>query len=168
MSAPHPKVTSLLEKQLTHEFHAAQCYTALAFWCDANHWNGFATFFHKQADEEREHAKRILQHLVDRDVIPQIGALLAPRKEFDDLVECAKIAYDLERENTAGIHESYAAALKHVNYPEQVMLQWFISEQVEEEAWSDKMLTKTKRASCAGALQYLDRHIGKELSGEAS
>lgn len=166
MSTLNPVVVSLLEKQLTHEFHAAQVYTAMAYWCDVQHWGGYSRFFHKQAAEERSHAARILQHLADRDVVPQIGALAAPQKDYEDLEECAKAAYDLERENTRGIHEAYGAAVKHGDYPAQVLLHWFISEQVEEEAWSDKLVTKTKRASCAGALQYLDRHLEKELSGE--
>lgn len=166
MSAINPEVVASLEKQLTQEFDSAQTYTALAYWCDVEHWSGFSRFFHKQSGEERLHAARILQHLADRDVIPQIGAVTAPRKDYEDLEACAKAAYDLERKNTRGIHESYATALKHGDLPAQVMLHWFISEQVEEEAWSDKMLIKTERAACAGALQYLDRHLEKELSAE--
>lgn len=165
MSVPHPEVVSLLEKQLTHEFHAAQAYTALGYWCDVQHWSGYSQFFHKQAAEERTHAARILQHLADRDVVPQIGALAAPKKDYEDLEQCAQAAYDLERNNTRGIHEAYAVALKHGDFPAQVLLHWFISEQVEEEAWSDKLVAKTKRAACAGALLYLDRHLEKELSG---
>lgn len=155
-----------LEKQLAHEFQAAQAYAALGYWCDVEHWSGYSQFFHKQAVEERAHAARILQHLADRDVVPQIGALAAPKKDFEDLEECAKTAYELERANTRGIHAAYSAALAHGDLAAQVMLHWFIAEQVEEEAWSDKMLTKTRRAACSGALQYLDRHLEKELAAK--
>jgi ferritin len=58
--------------------------------------------------------------------------------------------------------------VQHGDLPAQVMLHWFINEQVEEEAWSDKLLTKSRRAACSGALQYLDRHLEKELAGDAS
>ncbi|HUG11580.1 MAG TPA: ferritin [Opitutaceae bacterium] len=168
MSAPHPEVIALLEKQLTHELHAAQSYLALAYWCDVEHWSGYSRFFLKQSGEEREHAARFLKHLADRDIVPKMGALEAPKCDYKDLEECARVVYELERANTRGIHECYAGAVQHGDLPAQVMLHWFINEQVEEEAWSDKLLTKTRRAACSGALQYLDRHLEKELAGEDS
>jgi ferritin len=134
--------------------------------CPALGW--LCAIFSPQSGEERQHATRILQHLADREVVPQIGALTAPRTNFADLIECAQAVFDLERANTRGIHAAYADALKHEDYPAQVMLHWFIAEQVEEEAWSDKMLAKTRQASCAGALQYLDHHLEKELAGPGS
>ena len=73
----------------------------------------------------------------------------------------------LERANTAGINAAYQVALKANDYATQVMLHWFISEQVEEEAWSDKMLVKVQEATCPGALQMLDHHIIKELRKKA-
>jgi len=83
------------------------------------------------------------------------------------VTEVAKWAYDLERANTAGIHAAYETALAEKDYPAQVLLHWFISEQVEEEAWSDKLLVKTREATCAGALLNLDRHLSKILKGGA-
>jgi ferritin len=80
----------------------------------------------------------------------------------------AQAAYDFERANTAGIHAAYETALAEKDYPAQVLLHWFIGEQVEEEAWSDKLLVKTREASCAGALLNLDRHLAKILNGDAA
>jgi len=165
MSTPVPAVVEALEKQLNHELHAANCYLAMAYWCSVNDWDGFAKFFHKQAGEEREHAGKVLDHLVDRGVLPRIGAFAAPRHEFPALIDVARTALALERTNTAGINAAYAVALEHKDYPAQVMLQWFISEQVEEEAWGEKMVAKVERASCGGGSFYLDHHLEKELLG---
>lgn len=165
MSVVPESVIKALQDQLTHELFAANAYLAMSYWCDVQHYGGFARFFAHQTEEEREHADKILRHLADRDVIPAIGALAAPRIDFKSLTDVARLAYDLERENTRGIHACYTAALAEKDYPAQVLLHWFIAEQVEEEAWSDKMLVKVERASCAGAMQYLDHHIEKELAG---
>ena len=78
-------------------------------------------------------------------------------------MEVAKHVYDLERANTAGIHAAYEVALRAKDYPTQVMLHWFIQEQVEEEAWSDKLVAKVQEATCSGATSSLDRNLIKEL-----
>ena len=158
-------VIEALEKQANHERFAAESYRALHYWCETRHYSGFAAFFRKQTEEELEHAGKILDFLADRDVLPTLLPIEAPLRNFANLVEVAKTAYDLERANTTGIHAVYEIALREKDYATQIMLHWFIAEQVEEETWSDKMLGKTRAAQCSGALIYLDRHIVKELSG---
>jgi ferritin len=162
------KVIAALQKQADHELLAAQSYLAMAYWCEVNHHAGFTRFFHKQAKEEQEHAGKILKHLADRNAVPTIGAIPAPAVSFKSLIEVAQAAYDFERANTAGVHAAYEAALEAKDYPAQVMLHWFIAEQVEEEAWSEKLLVKTREASCAGAILNLDRHLTKILEGDST
>lgn len=156
-------VIEALEKQANHEFTAAHDYRALAYWCEANDYSGFAKFFLEQSAEEVEHAEKIISHLLDRGAHPALLTIEAPRKDYEAIVDIAQMAYDLERANTAGIEAAYEVALAEKDYPAQVMLHWFISEQVEEEAWTAKMLGKTKTAQCSGATSWLDRHIIKEL-----
>lgn len=162
------KLITALEKQANHELLAAQAYLAMAYWCDVHHHGGFAKFFHSQTEEEQDHAGKILKHLADRDVVPTISAMAAPKVDFKQVVEVAQAAYDLERANTAGIHTAYETALMEKDYPAQVLLHWFVSEQVEEEAWSGKLLVKTREATCAGAMLNLDRHLAKTLNGDSA
>lgn len=157
------ELVTALEKQAAHELFAAQTYLSLAYWSDVHHWSGFASFFHLQVKEEREHAEKFYQFLADRDVIPTIAVIPAARNSFDNLLAVAQCVYDLERANTAGIHAAYELALRTKDYPAQVMLHWFINEQVEEEAWSEKLLAKVREANCSGGLSSLDRHLIKEL-----
>jgi ferritin len=166
MPIPSAQVIAALEKQADHELLASQNYLAMSYWCEVHHYAGFASFFKKQAGEERDHANKILKHLADRDVVPKIGAVPAPVGTFKALIEVSQAAYDFERANTAGIHAAYEVALAERDYPAQILLHWFISEQVEEEAWSDKLVVKTREAGCAGALMNLDRHLEKILNGD--
>ena len=163
-----PKLIAALNKQANQELQAAQDYLAMAYWCEVHHSSGFAKFFHQQVTEEQGHGAKILKHLADRDVVPAIGSLAAPAVSFKDLNAVAKAAYDLERANTTGIHSTYEIALAEKDYPAQVLLHQFITEQVEEEAWSDKMLVKTREAACAGALSSLDRHLSQILGTDAA
>lgn len=157
-------VTRELQRQLNHELGAAHAYTALALWCADKNLKGFARFFHKQSGEEREHAQRFMDHLVDRGVMPELHELPAPKAKFKTLLDVAKHARQMEQANTAGIHQAFEAALKAKDYPAQVALQWFVTEQVEEEAWCDEMVERVESAQAAGGVGFLDRHIERYLS----
>jgi ferritin len=161
-----PATTAALTKQANHELQSAQAYLGVAYWCDVHQFSGFAKYFHHQVEEERGHAAKLLKHLADRGDVPALSALTAPAMSFKHLTEVAQKVYDLERANTASIHATYEVTLAQKDYPAQVMLHWFINEQVEEEAWSEKLLAKTREATCVGALSSLDRHLTKILAGD--
>jgi ferritin len=160
------KVIAELNRQLNHELGAAQNYRALSNWCADQNLKGFAAFFAKQAAEELAHAEKMMSHLLDRRVLPELAALAAPKQNFKSLLEAAQQAQAMEIANTQGINAVYEAALAAKDYPAQVLLHWFISEQVEEEAWSTEMVERVQAASCAGSLSDLDRHIERLLAGD--
>ena len=159
-----PEVLAELQRQLNHELGAAHAYTALAVWCFDRNLKGFSRYFHKQSGEERAHAQRFIDHLLDRGAPPVLTAISAPVTEFDSLLTVARHARDMEQANTRGITRAYEAALIHKDYPAQVMLQWFISEQVEEEAWADEMVARTESSTTPGGIQALDRHLERYLA----
>ena len=163
----HPsKPLAQLNRQLNHELGAAHNYLALSLWCTARNLTGFASFFARQAGEEREHAEKMMDHLLDRGVTPELEALSAPQQDFPALLDVALHAQAMERANTQGINAVYEAALAAKDYPAQVLMHWFINEQVEEEAWCAEMVDRVKGASCAGSLGELDRHIERHLADE--
>lgn len=153
-----------LQRQMNHEYGAAHAYAALAHWCDEHNYKGFARFFHKQSCEERVHAQRFADHLLDRGVLPDLRELPAPKTRFPALIDVARHARAMEQANTKGIHRAYAAAVKAKDLPAQFALQWFISEQVEEEAWCDEMVDRVETAASPGGLSHLDRHIERMLA----
>jgi ferritin len=161
------KVLAELQRQLNHELAAAQAYQALSFWCAVRSLKGFAAFFAQQAGEERKHAQKIADHLLDRSVVPELAALAKPKQDFATLLKVAQQAQAMEQANTRGIHAVFEAALAAKDYPAQVLMHWFINEQVEEEAWCAELIDRVEGATCAGSLSDLDRHIVKLLaSGE--
>ena len=161
------KVVAELNRQINQELGAAHGYLALSIWCAEQNLKGFAAWFDKQVAEEHEHAKKIIAHLTDRRVSPDVGAIPAPKQKFRSLLEAARHAQEMEQANTRGIHGVYEAAVAAKDYPAQVLMHWFINEQVEEERWSTEMVERVESATCAGSLSDLDRHIERLLASDA-
>ena len=156
-------VLAELQRQLNHELSAAHSYLALSHWCELQNLKGFARFFAKQANEERAHARRFIDHLLDRGALPELTQVPAPTGRFDSLLDVARHARSMEQANTAGIHAAYEATAREKDYPAQVLLHWFINEQVEEEDWANELVDRVEAANCAGGLSDLDRHIERYL-----
>lgn len=159
-----PAVAVEIQRQLNQEWSNAHSYMALTAWCEERNYKGFAAYFRKQAGEERGHAEKLMAHLLDRGVLPELTAIPAPKVRFDFLLDAAKHAQALERANTQRIHTVYEAALTAKDYPAQLLLHWFINEQVEEEAWTDELVERTEQANCSGGITELDRHIERHLT----
>jgi ferritin len=159
------KVLSELNRQLNQELAAAHSYRALSFWCEDQNLKGFARFFGKQAGEENTHAGKIAEHMIARRALPVMGGIPAPRHEFKSLLDAAQHAQAMEQANTQGVNSVYEAALAEKDYPAQVLMHWFISEQVEEQGWAAEVVERVNEATCAGGLSDLDRHIERYLAG---
>jgi len=157
------KALAELNRQFNQEYSASHSYRALSLWCEDQNLKGFARYFARQAEEEQEHARKITAHIIDRGVLPEFGAILAPKHNFKSLLEVAQHAQAMERNNTAGINAVYEASVEAKDYPTQVLMQWFITEQVEEEGWCLEMVERVQAATCAGGLSDLDRHIERYL-----
>lgn len=158
-----PALIQALNRQANRELSTSNLFRSLGYWADAEHLSGFSAFFMAQAEEEESHAKKFYQFLTDRGAVPVIGPVDVPANSYESLVAIANLLHARERENTRFIHALYETAGAEKDYATQVFLHFFIGEQVEEESWTDKLLTKVKQSSCGGALFSLDRHISKEL-----
>lgn len=165
-SIMNKSIQKAINDQANYERYAAQCYTAMSYWCDAQDYGGFAAFLAKQAKEEIEHAEAFGKHLLERGVQPVLSVLDAPENEFESVLDIAKLAQKIEGKNSEQIKLCYELSVDVKDYQSQPLLLRFIEEQVEEEAWAGKMVTLAQRAECPGALMNLDRHIVKELVGE--
>ncbi len=160
------KTLTELNRQINYELTAAQAYLALSVWCASRSLKGFAGFFSKQAGEEREHAEKLMQHVLDRSVAPELAAIAAPKQNFKSLLEVVEQAQAMEQSNTCGINAVFEAAVAAKDYPAQVLMHWFINEQVEEEAWAAELVDRVQAATCAGSLLDLDRHVEKLLADD--
>jgi ferritin len=162
------KVVEELNRQFNQELGASHNYRALSAWCELQNLKGFARYFAKQAGEELEHAHKIIAHMIDRNLTPEFASLPAPKQEFRSLLDVAHHAQSMEHANTEGINAVYEAAVTGKDYPAQVLMQWFINEQVEEEDWATEMVERVENATCAGGMSDLDRHIERYLAKEVT
>jgi ferritin len=158
------KTLTELNRQFNYELSAAHAYLGLSLWCGNRNLKGFAGFFAKQAGEEREHAGKMIKHVQDRGAAPELAAIAAPKLDFKSLLQVVEQAQAMEQSNTKGINAVFEAAVADKDYPAQVLMHWFINEQVEEEAWAAEIVERVQAATCAGSLLDLDRHVEKLLA----
>lgn len=131
--------------QLKHEFEAANIYLAMAAYCKSEDLDGFANFFTVQAEEERFHAMKIfnfIDEIGERIIVSGFGD---PNNSYDSLEEVFAAALKHEQKVTGQINNLMSIALEEKHYPSVSLLNWFIDEQVEEEAMFSGLIAKIKR-----------------------
>jgi len=161
------EVEVVLNKQVEKEFDAEMTYLGLAIHFDKNLFKGFAAWFYKQAAEERTHAMKIVQYMLDRGGNPVVPAIAAPKVSYGSPLEGFKAALAHERANTQGIYDCLATAQKANDPATAEMLQWFVKEQVEEEQWAEEysQMIEWVQGSIGGMYQF-DHRVGKAAKGE--
>jgi len=155
------KVRELINDQIAHEFYAAYLYLAMAAHFEEQNYDGFAGWMRMQAKEEVGHAMRLFDYLVERGESVELKRIDQPPREFGSPAEAFRAALEHERKVTGLINGIYEAATAADDYATQIMLQWFIEEQVEEE---DSTGTAVHQLEMAGdnnaALMFLDNKFG--------
>jgi ferritin len=156
------KIQKGINDQIKAEFDSFYIYLAMAAYCEALNFKGFASWFRKQAEEEKGHAFRLYDYLVDRGGRVMLRGLDTPQAEFQSMQDCFQQTLDHERYVTNRINQIYEMAVDEKDFATQEMLNWFVKEQVEEEAAATEILERIKMVEGrAGSLIYLDRHAGK-------
>lgn len=156
-----PRVRKLINEQIKHEFHAAYLYLAMAAHFETDGYEGFAKWFRMQAREESGHAMRLFEYLVERGEEIELTQIDQPPKRFGTPQEAFRAALEHEKKVTAQINGIYEAARATDDYPTQIMLQWFIQEQVEEEQSTGRAVEQLDMAGDnRAALLMLDTHFG--------
>lgn len=159
---PNKKMEALLNKQMNAEFYNAQLYRAMAGWFESQNLPGFATWLEVQAGEEHGHAMRFYNHLKERRGTILVGAVPPPPTKYKSALDAFQAAYDHEAHVSQEINKLMDAALAEKDYATAKMLDWFVTEQVEEEASTDAILQQLKMIGPSlGSLMYIDRHVGK-------
>jgi len=153
-----------LNAQIAREFAAAHQYVAIGTYYAAETYPQLAAFFYEQAEEEREHAMKMVDYLVDRGQEPEIGAIEAPRTAFGDHVEPIKVALEQERSVTVRISELFEIARETRDYASEHFMQWFLEEQVEEEASMSDLLAVAERTRAIPML--LEEYLARDKPGE--
>lgn len=151
-----------LNQQINMEHYSANLYLQMSAWCDHQGLSGSAAFLKQHAAEEMEHMHRLFRYVSETGALPLVGALKAPPAQYKNLAEVFKATYEHELEVTRSINALVAAALAEQDFSTFQFLQWYVSEQHEEEHLFKGILDKIDVIGIDGrGLYFLDEEIRK-------
>jgi bacterioferritin B len=142
---PSERFVEALNDQIGREFVAAHQYTAIGVYYERLTFPRLAKFFYEQAEEERGHGMRMVRYLNDTGSDLRLGEISAPKAEFADHVEPIRLSLEHERKVTIAIGRLYEIARETSDYASESFMQWFVDEQVEEEASMGGLLEVAER-----------------------
>jgi ferritin len=161
-------VQDAINEQIKHEFYSAYLYLSMSAYCETINLPGFAHWMRVQYQEELAHAMKFFDFVNDREGSVELQAIDQPPGEFQSPLDIFQQALEHERKISGLIHRLYEVAVKEKDYPTQALLQWFITEQVEEEKSASQIVEQLKMVGGGGAaLLLLDRELGARTSQQA-
>lgn len=138
------KMQDKINEQIQKEFYSAYFYLSMEAYLASLNLNGFANFFRVQAQEERDHAMLFFNYLNQVGARVMLRQIDAPKVDFESPEEVFKLALAHEQLVTRSIYSIVDLALEERDHKTHTFLQWFVTEQVEEEANMDNNLKKLK------------------------
>jgi len=135
-------VEKAINDQIREEENSSRIYLAMASWCDSNGFPGAAGFFYRQTQEERFHALKFIQYVNERGGHAKLQAMPEPSNKYESLFEIFKETLKHEEFITACINKLYEVVSNEKDFTTQTWLQFFITEQIEEESTVRGILDK--------------------------
>ena len=159
------KIEKELNQQILLEAESSQAYLAMACWAERQGFVGTTNFLYKHSDEERMHMLKLVRYVNDREGTAVIPALKKPEGEFEGVLQMFKSVLDHERGVTQKINKLVALCLEEKDYTTHNFLQWYVSEQLEEESLVKMVLDKLKLiGNDKGGLYLFDNDIERMSS----
>jgi ferritin len=160
-------IEEAMNEQIKNELFSAYQYLSMAAYCESENFPGFAQWMRAQSREEMEHAMKFYDFILERNGRVALRALDGPLVEFGSPLEVFEQALEHERRVTAMIDDLYALAVSENDYASQTFLQWFVTEQVEEEKNAGDVVETLKMVGDKSeALFLLDRELGQRRMEE--
>jgi len=160
------KVVEAMNAQLESEFSASAQYIAIAVYFDEESLPDLAGFFYRQAEEERMHAMKFVQFMLDAGAKPIIPSTPVLKNEFDSAADAIQFALEQELKVTDEINNLVSVATTEQDYASNQFLQWFVTEQVEEVDSMSTLLQTVKHA--AGNLLLVEEFVRRTGAASAS
>ena len=156
------KLEKAFNDQIKNELYSAYLYLSMAAYFDAKNLPGFSHWMKVQFKEETTHAMKMFDFLADRGARVALQAIEEPTQDFDSVQDVFALTLGHEKKVTALIDKLYAIAKEIKDNASAVFLEWFISEQVEEEKNASSILETLKKLKpdCAAVIM-LDRELAK-------
>ena len=141
------KIEEALNQQMTREAYQAQVYLSYASWAECNSYPGVASFLYKHTHEEREHMFKFIKYINSRGGKTRITAIQAPPEDPQSIQDCLEKVLQHEIDNSNEINRIVNMAHEEKDWPTFNFGQWFVKEQMEEEALINNLLDKFSLAS---------------------
>jgi ferritin len=155
-----------LNDQIREELYSSYLYLSMSAYFEASNWKGFAHWMKVQSEEEKGHAMRIYNHIIERRGRVTLQGIEAPPTAWKSPLDAFEAAYEHETKITRMINALADLAAKSDDKPAQIFLQWFVNEQVEEESSADDVVQKLKLIKdSANGLFMLDHALGQRKGG---
>lgn len=139
-------LADLINEQIAHELIASNQYLQIATYFDGQALRKLSGFFYKQSEEEREHALKFVHYMTEAGGDVRIMEIPAANYDIKSAEQAFQISLDWEKEVTRRIYAMVDQAVSEKDYATQAFLQWFVTEQVEEESTMETMLQIVQRA----------------------
>jgi ferritin len=163
------KLENAIIEQIKAEEESSRLYLSMASWCEVHGYAGAAAFLFEHATEEREHALKFVRYLNDRGGHARPLALEEPEAEFSSLHEMFEKVMDHEVLVTSLISNLVELAMQEKDYTTHNFLQWYVTEQIEEESLISGVLDKFKLAAGEkGGLFHIDKELENLAAQEAA
>ncbi len=154
------RVAEALTKQVNKEFYSAYLYLGMSAYFQEKNLSGFANYMRVQAQEEMTHAMKMFDFLIERGEKPALERIDGIKSDWKDIVEIFDASLKHERMISDSINNILEIAFDEKDYATANMLQWFVSEQVEEESNAENILEQLKMIEGKGpGLFMLDREM---------
>lgn len=154
------KMESALNDQIAMEGYASFLYLSMASWCEFHGMEGTSQFFYRQATEEHDHMMRIFRYVLEMDSKAIVPAIAQPPTQFKSIQSIFDDVYAHEQKVTASINQLVTLAAEENDHSTHNFLQWYVSEQREEEALIRSILDKLKLIGDGPqSLYFIDKEI---------
>ena len=158
------KIQTALNKQLNAELYSSYLYLSMSTYFQSVNLPGFANWMRVQAQEELVHAMKFYDFINERGSRVMLQPVEGPPTEWSSPLDAFENAYRHEQKVTGLINDLVNLAVKERDHATNIFLQWFVTEQVEEEASADEVVQKLKLMGDArGGLFMLDREMGQRV-----
>jgi ferritin len=158
------KMADALNEQVNAELYSAYLYLSMESYFKSQNLNGFANWMLVQTQEEISHAMKIYNFIDERGGRVLLKAIEGPPTEWDSALAVFKETYTHEQKVTSLINNLVDLAIKENDHATNSFLQWFVNEQVEEEASADEIVQQLKMMENApGGMFMLDRELGQRV-----
>ena len=160
------KIQDAINAQVNLEQYSAQLYLAMSAHCEGKSFRGFAHWLRVQAQEETAHAMKLVSFLLDRGGRLELGAIAAPPAEFGSITQVFETILGHEKSITTKIGALFELSRAEKDFASEITLQWYVTEQVEEEANVGQILDQLRAVGeQGGGIWYLDSKMGKRTLG---